>query len=119
MDSASPRPRVRTLLWRGALILGLASASYLFLAPEAPPGVGEAPQGDKLGHLLVFAGLAVLTRLAYPERPAWGAFVALVAYGAAIEIAQARVGRDAEWLDLVVDAVGALVAFVPWPRPRR
>lgn len=117
MESASPPPRLRTLAWKGVLLVALAYASYLFLAPTSPGGIADAPYADKLGHLLIFAALAALARLAYPERPAWGAFVALVVYGAAIELAQARIGRDADWLDLGVDALGALVAFAPWPRP--
>lgn len=62
---------------------------------------------DKLNHLLVFAGLAVLGCRAYAGRAVL-VLAGLLAYGGAIELLQALTGyRTAEWLDLAADGAGA------------
>jgi VanZ family protein len=71
---------------------------------------------DKANHALAFFVLAVLGASAYPGR-LLRVLAGLLAYGALIEVLQGLSGyRDAEWLDLVADAVGLALA---WPLLRR
>ena len=64
---------------------------------------------DKVEHALLFAGLAILGIAAWPHRAGLLA-AGLLAYGAAMEVAQSttayRVGDPLDWL---ADAVGLLV----------
>ncbi|MCX7250034.1 MAG: VanZ family protein [Burkholderiales bacterium] len=67
---------------------------------------------DKAEHALAFATLALLGALAYPRRIGVLA-VSLLAFGGAIELAQAATGwRSGDWADWLADAVG-LVAGLP------
>lgn len=87
--------------------LGLACIiGVLTLLPSADlPRVGG---GDKLHHLLAFGALAFPTAFL---RPRWivGMVLALVAYGAAIELIQPLVGRSREMDDFVADCLGILL----------
>lgn len=98
--------------WKGALLLALSATTWLLLTPSPPEVGGGLPYVDKLEHLALFAALALLAARAYADRPRWGVFAALVFYGACIEIAQPRTGRDFELFDLVADALGAAVVFL-------
>lgn len=117
LDAAARRALVGRILWKGAFYAGVF-ATMLYLLSPAPPGgeLFERPFVDKLGHVAIFAVLALLGRRAYPENPAWGIAVALVVLGGAIEYAQPRAGRSADVLDLFADAVGASAAFLPFRR---
>ena len=67
---------------------------------------------DKANHALAFFVLGVLGALAYPGRLT-RVLAGLLAYGALIEVLQGLTGwRDAEWLDVVADAVGLLLAWL-------
>ncbi|WP_201451437.1 hypothetical protein [Hydrogenophaga sp. BPS33] len=66
---------------------------------------------DKAQHASGFAWLAVLGVLSYPKKPR-GVALSLLAYGAAIELAQAATGwRYGEWSDLAADGVGILIGM--------
>ena len=101
-------------LWISIWIAMIAAVAVGSLMPaqDLPP---LFPQADKLEHLL---GYGIL--------PGWGALlyartsslvrvaIGLVAYGIAIEIAQAlfTTGRQAEVLDAVADAIGVALGIL-------
>ncbi|MBX3181869.1 MAG: VanZ family protein [Polyangiaceae bacterium] len=88
----------------GVLVLGLTPGPQLNL------GDTWVPQ-DKLGHLVVFAGFAaLLTAVLRGRRRALLGVLGSTSLGGALELLQALVPyRSAELLDLVADAVGAVL----------
>lgn len=105
---------VRRCFW--ALLLCVAVLS-LMPTGYLPPQVFSL--WDKAQHALGFAALALLGLRAYP-RQAWPLAAGLLAFGGAIELAQAATGwRHGEWADWLADAMGlALGALLVW-RPSR
>jgi len=98
------------LLWRRAfwacaftiLVLSLVSSS------TPMPSTGW----DKSNHVLAFATLAFLARMAWPGRT-WLMLPSLLAYGALIEFLQSfTLDRYAEWGDIWADCLGLLVGEV-------
>ena len=74
---------------------------------------------DKAQHALAFTALASLGLLAYPRQP-WRMVLALLAFGGAIELAQAATGwRYGEWSDWLADAVGLAAGWALAWHPRR
>ena len=105
----------RTLFWlccAGFTLLALVPAPYL------PPAVFNV--WDKAEHAFAFAAMGGLGLLAYPRRSV-RVLVGLLAFGAAIELAQAATGwRSAEWGDWLADGMGlALAALAVWLFARR
>lgn len=98
---------VRTLL-RVLFIAALGGAFWLALMPIEPV-IKLFSWQDKVEHALLFAGLAILGIAAWPQRAGLLA-AGLLAYGAAMEVAQLtttyRYGDPLDWL---ADAVGLLV----------
>lgn len=94
-----------------ALLAALATAALattvavVTLLPAPPAGV---PGSDKLHHILAFAALAFPLSVARPRLAPW-VVLGVVAYGGLIEIIQPLTGRQAEWADLLADAVGAIL----------
>jgi VanZ family protein len=83
-----------------ALLIGV-----LTLAPVTPGG----PAGsDKAYHALAFASLAFPLSLVRPKLTLW-VMAGVIAYGGVIELIQPFFGRDAEWSDLMADAIGAVM----------
>jgi VanZ family protein len=83
---------------------------------------------DKLGHLLAFGFVQITHARAAeflwdPERSrrlVWGAAVSATLVGALLEVWQAFLPyRSAEFLDLVADALGAVLAAWIYDRARR
>jgi VanZ family protein len=82
------------------------------------------PQSDKVLHFGAYFVTTLGFLLAVAWRPVrgagrrpkagWGIVVVAVALGVAMELLQSRIGRDAEVLDVVADAIGALAAFAVW-----
>lgn len=107
---------VRKLL-RVLFIAALAGAFWFALTPIEPV-IKLFSWQDKLEHALLFAGLAILGIAAWPQRVGLLA-AGLLAYGAAMEVAQSttayRVGDPFDWL---ADAVGLLV-LLPFLRNRK
>jgi len=68
---------------------------------------------DKAKHFIVFYVLSVLASLALPQSRLHRIGLVILAFGGAIELLQALVGRDASWLDLFADACGVSAAFGP------
>ena len=107
---------VRQLL-RFVFVSSLFAVFWLALLP-APDVVKLVSWQDKIEHAALFAGLALLALAAWPQRPLAIA-LGLLAYGAAMEVAQSttayRVGDPLDWL---ADAVGLLV-LLPFLRNRK
>lgn len=106
-----------THIWRpvlAGLLLVVLALSLLPLGPDAP-----TTGWDKTNHLLAFSALALVGCLAYSERTP-GLLLALLAYGALIEVLQSFTGyRSAEWADLLADALGLLAGWGLWRLVRR
>ena len=104
--------------------LAVLYAAGIFLVSSVPGD--DLPQiriGDKLVHVLVFGGLAlVICRALRLQKPGWsqGAVVILsvlatIAYGCLDEGHQSFVSeRRAELSDVIADGVGALLAGWGW-----
>ncbi len=74
---------------------------------------------DKAQHALAFAVLSALGGFSYPAHRL-SVLLGLIAFGAAIEVAQAATGwRYGEWGDLMADAIGVFSGyFVVGPAKR-
>jgi len=112
------RARLQGRLFRlgfWALLLGVAVLSLMpgnYLPPQT------AHVWDKTQHAFAFAVLGAWGLLAYP-RHLWQVLIALLAFGGAIELAQASTTwRFGDWHDLLADAVGLAMgaALAWWPR---
>ncbi|QKT03164.1 VanZ family protein [Ectothiorhodospiraceae bacterium 2226] len=106
------RPLRYMALWLALGWLFVLLVIYLSLTPSPPPSPG-VPQGDKLGHFLVYAGLTGWFLQIYAAREAhlWiaGGFIAL---GILLEVLQGLGGvRYFEWWDMVANTSGVLVAL--------
>lgn len=102
---------VRT--WRIVLLVLVLVVAWFALVPLPPRAFTTG--WDKLNHASAFAALALSARLAFPAARAagWRIAVALLAYGALIEIVQLFVpGRESEWADLLGDGVGVGIGMV-------
>lgn len=97
---------------RYAFFIALVVTFVMAVIPHPPPLPGQP--GDKLLHILAFATLAVLGTLGWPCRPIMRLFFGLVLFGALIEVVQAipALHRDSDLMDLLADAVAALIAGV-------
>lgn len=101
------------------LVLRLAGAAvlavlmYLLLGP-AQPAETSGLVWDKAAHFvgfgLVLWSLAVMMR----RLPRIWAVVAALAIGAAVEVIQGQIGRDASVWDFVADTLGILTALALW-----
>ena len=93
--------------WRWLLAVLALLVSWLALSPAPPDGLDTG--WDKLNHAGAFAALAVVAVFAFPRsrRSLWLLPAGLLCFGGAIEIAQSFTPtRNAEWGDLLADAVG-------------
>jgi hypothetical protein len=98
-------------LSRGAFAVAvLVSLAVLFApasdVPYSPPGV------DKIVHGSLFAALALTGRWAGITRAVLAP--TLVLYGAASEVVQGWIGRDAAVGDWLADVVGVLLGLLVW-----
>ena len=88
--------------------------AYLALTPT-PPREADLFGWDKLNHAAAFAAMAWAAVLGFREQRMARRTIALalVAYGAGIEIAQLWVpGRSCEWGDLLADSVGVAMGML-------
>jgi VanZ family protein len=117
----------------------VAAVLYLTLVPRPLPDM-EMPMWehtDKVVHALMMLGVLWAANIDIMRRNrirwcrmrlssmVWLA-VAVMAFGGAIELAQAamQMGRGAEWADFAADCTGAVVAamiswLAPWPDQQR
>ena len=110
------RPLRWPALWLGIWVLMLAAVAIGSLLPanDLPP-LPLFAQADKLEHLLGYAVLGAWGALLFSRtRSLIGVTIALVAYGIAMEFAQAlfTVDRQAEVLDALADAIGVALGLL-------
>lgn len=103
--------RITAAQWRGLFIFTTVCILILALAPMAAND-GGIPHMDKVKHAFAFVTLWLLgERTGWVK--GWPLAVALIAFGAFIEIAQYFTGyREASLGDLLADSVG--VALGAW-----
>ena len=106
---AEPRPRILIMrfVFFGAVLFAMVMASL----PQ-PPQIPGQPS-DKLQHIIAFAVLTILARLAYPAARCLRLFVNLAAFGALIELVQTipALHRDASVLDWLADCGAVAVVM--------
>lgn len=95
------------LLWAAIVV-----AVFMALLPH-PPALPIDRYGDKVEHMLVFATLALLAGLAYPEAPLLRIAERLSFLGALIEVGQSipMLHRDCDIRDWFADTVAVLVVL--------
>lgn len=110
-------PPQRDRLALAVTVLYVILITWLLLAPVS--SVPQVAGGDKLHHALAFAVLVLPATVARP-RAALAIALAAIGYGGAMELLQPSFGRTAEWLDLLADAVGAVLGVLlgRWLRSR-
>jgi VanZ family protein len=73
-----------------------------------PPSLPGPWVWDKLDHFTAYFGLALLASLGWGlRRSLYWVFLGVLAIGGGLEGLQSLVGRDAEWLDMLANALGA------------
>ena len=96
--------------YRLLFALALIATTWLGLTPS-PVELSDVPFGDKWGHLAAYFVLAWLIDFSWPTQgfspPKW---LALVAYGVAIELLQSLVpGRMLSIADVIANCAGLLL----------
>jgi len=114
-----PELRYRRLWLCAGLVLAAIIALLSLLPGKDLP---ELHLWDKLEHTLAYVALGFCFGSIVVRRDFLWLGLTLVAFGGAIELIQGHVGRDAEWGDLLADAIGTtvgqLLALTPlgrWP----
>lgn len=88
-------------------------------------GVEEASLvWDKAAHFIAFGLILWSVGVLFRRLPRLWAAALVLASGAAVEVIQGFVGRDADWGDLLADALGIAAALLIWAvwrgfRPRQ
>lgn len=109
--TASPQPEWRYLrLWQTLAWGLLLSVVALSLAPLPHSGI-DLPQGDKWGHLIAYASLALsFGQWAGGARQRITQAIALIALGALLEGLQGLTGyRQTDPLDLLANTLGVVL----------
>jgi len=107
--------------WVVAAGVGVEGVVILSLDPDVNPA---SPLMDYLAHAAAYALLAIVLFGARDRRgrrlqPSMSVLaMAVVAFGAAMEVAQAAVGRDATVADVFADTLGVGVALTAFSLPR-
>lgn len=98
-------------LARTAFVAAAVFALVMAALPHPPAIPGEP--SDKVLHVLAFAVLGGLAAAGFRKQPVARLFLALTAFGAAIELLQAIpvLNRDSEIADLLADMAAALIAL--------
>ena len=74
---------------------------------------------DKAAHFVAFGLFLWSFGVLFRRLPRTWAAALVIALGAAVEVIQGFVGRDASWGDLLADALGVGVALLLWAIWRR
>ena len=105
-------------LWQVVLFLSLAAILYLATTSQSYPI--PSSDNDKINHLIAFAELTIVTRLAWPRLVFYWYVPALLGFGFALEAIQATLPyRDFSLADVGADVLGILIGMLPWPGIRR
>ncbi|MEG3171789.1 hypothetical protein U1708_06140 [Sphingomonas sp. ZB1N12] len=106
----------RTMLTRVALILAIMFAVTMALLPK-PPHMPIDQFGDKAGHMLAFATMALLAALSFPTAKLFRIGERLSFLGAMIEVLQSipSLHRDCDIHDWIADTLAiTVVLLVVW-----
>jgi VanZ family protein len=114
-------------LWSGVAVVAVG---IVVISVTADPNIKgmQFAGADKVGHAIAYFALTLMLLLAGVWRPGrssavWRgpapALLLAVAYGGVLELIQGAVGRDAQFPDLLADALGALLALALWSVMRR
>lgn len=111
-------------VWRGLLLLLLATVCVLAFSPGMPQLHIES--ADKWQHIAAFAALAACAALAWPPGPASSLAIAaaMLGFGLFIEAVQHFIpARSSEWMDVLADLLGVVLGLAAvavarrcWPR---
>jgi VanZ family protein len=95
--------------WQALLLLMMLASCFIAFDP-APRPVGVT-HGDKLQHLVAFAALGLVARLALQRAPVAG--LAMLGFGIFIEAVQHFIPtRSASLGDVVADAAGVVLGLL-------
>ena len=105
-------------LMRLTAVAILAICLILMLGPFG--GVEAATNiWDKAAHFVTFGLFLWSFGVLFRRLPRLWCAILTVALGAAVEVVQGLVGRDASWGDLLADSLGVAVALLLWVLWRR
>jgi VanZ family protein len=101
-------------LWLAMSVALVAAIVYSSLAPDFELPVPTPDGFDKVEHFTAYCGLALWFTGLYPRARYWQVVTGLLALGLAVEIAQGtmQLGRSADVLDMLANAVGVLVGLL-------
>ena len=104
--------------WRLAFFAAIVAVLVVsLLPPSSLPPMGSG--WDKAQHASAYVVLGLLGLAAWPRR-AGVVLIALLAFGAGIEVLQGLSGwRTAEWGDLLADAIGLAVVGLAYTQRHR
>jgi len=108
---------MRTLLRSVGAVLLLVLMVLLL----SPGGTIETERliWDKAAHFIAFGLILWSFGVMFRRLPRVRAALLAIALGAAVEVVQRYIGRDASWGDLLADALGVAVALLIWAVWRR
>jgi VanZ family protein len=104
-----PELRYRRLWMTLGLLLAAAITALSLLPNKDLPDVHL---WDKAKHTLAYVALAFWFGSVVVRRDYFWLALIVIAFGGAIELLQAQVGRDAEWGDLLADGVGTTIGLL-------
>lgn len=111
----------RTLLTRIALVAAIVFAVTMALLPK-PPHLPIDQFGDKFGHMLAFATIALLAALSFPTARLFRIGERLSFLGAMIEVLQSipALHRDCDIHDWIADTLAiTVVLLIIWSVRRK
>ncbi len=105
--------------WHALFWAACAYALVMALLPH-PPRIPGDPD-DKVQHIIAFAALAVLARLAFPKTRTLALLAGLSLFGATIELLQTipELNRDGDPLDWLADTASAGLTLLGFRLLRR
>lgn len=101
------------IVMRAAAVVVMVALLTLMIGPFQ--GIEAAAfVWDKAAHFIAFAVILWSLGVLFRRLPRLWVAVLAVSLGAAVEIVQGLVGRDASWGDLLADALGVAAALFVW-----
>lgn len=97
-------------------LAAIAVFGVLMILMLGPFGNVEAASGisDKVAHFVAFGAILLCLGVLFPRTPRILLAIGAVAVGAAVELIQGQVGRDASWGDLLADLLGVIAVLLIW-----
>jgi VanZ family protein len=105
-------PHKLTIAVRRAGVVAAFATAFALTGPFQYTDLG-LPFPDTVAHALLFYALTLVLVAALPGSRAADLALAMVAVGAASEVAQMAVGRQASLHDFAGDCAGVLMAYAP------